>query len=481
MVSELIRSRSPQCPSDVVMEQAAVPPDEVRALAARARTAQAGWCREGPAGRAAALRAAADRLRDRADALTDLIVREVGKPASEARAEVDRGAAILDYYAQACFAATGDVLPPSLPAHQPGLLFTERRPHGVAGLVTPWNFPLAIPLWKAAPALATGNAVLLKPSPDALACGDAVAGLFEGLLPSGLLHVVPGGTETGRAVVDASDIVSFTGSATVGAQVAVAAAHAGLPVQAEMGGQNAALVLPDADLGQTAALLASAAMGYAGQKCTATRRIVVVGDAREFTEALVAAVASLRFGDPAEPTVVAGPVIDAAARSRVFGAVEAARASGARILTGGTGGPTADDGFFVAPVLIDRIDPAHPVAREETFGPLATILAAPDLASAVELVNDVRYGLVTSVHGHDVGALLDAVRGVDTGLIRVNAPTTGVDFHAPFGGEKASSYGPREQGAAALHFYTSVRTVTFAAPPRPTRPTPPSHPAKEAL
>ncbi|MGC4791724.1 aldehyde dehydrogenase family protein [Micromonospora sp. DT178] len=467
-MSELIRSRSPQCPSDVVVQRAAATQEEVRALAARARTAQAGWCREGPAGRASALRAAADRLRDRADAVADLIVREVGKPVSEARAEVDRGAAILDYYAQACYAATGDVLAPSLPAHQPGLLFTERRPRGVAGLVTPWNFPLAIPLWKAAPALATGNAVLLKPSPDALACGEAVEGLFDGLLPNGLLHVVPGGTETGRAVVEASDVVSFTGSATVGAQVAVAAARAGLPVQAEMGGQNAALVLPDADLGQTAALLANAAMGYAGQKCTATRRIVVVGDAREFTEALVAAVASLRFGDPAEATVVAGPVIDAAARDRVLDAAEAARASGARLLTGGTGGPsTADDGWYVAPVLIDGLDPAHPVAREETFGPLATILAVPDLTSAVDLINDVRYGLVTSVHGRDVGALLDVARRVDTGLIRVNAPTTGVDFHAPFGGEKASSYGPREQGTAALHFYTSVRTVTFAAPPRP--------------
>lgn len=467
-MTEMIRSRSPQCPGDVVAERAAVSPDEVRALAARSRTAQAGWCREGPAGRASALRAAADRLRERADAVADLIVREVGKPAAEARAEVDRGAAILDYYAQACYAATGDVLTPSLPAHQPGLLFTERRPRGVAGLVTPWNFPLAIPLWKAAPALATGNAVLLKPSPEALACGEAVVGLFEGLLPSGLLHVVPGGPATGQAVVEASDVVSFTGSAAVGAQVAVAAARAGLPVQAEMGGQNAAVVLPDADLGQTAALLANAAMGYAGQKCTATRRIVVVGDAREFTEALVAAVTSLRFGDPAEASVVAGPVIDAAARERVLDAAGAARASGARLLTGGTGGPTAaDDGYYVAPVLIDGLDPAHPVAREETFGPLAAILSVPDLAGAVDLVNDVRYGLVTSVHGHDVGALLDAARRIDTGLIRVNAPTTGVDFHAPFGGEKASSYGPREQGTAALHFYTSVRTVTFAAPPRP--------------
>ncbi|WP_405095955.1 aldehyde dehydrogenase family protein [Micromonospora sp. NBC_01412] len=464
-MSELIRSCSPQRPTELVAERAAVAPDQVRALAALARTAQAGWCREPAAGRAAALRAAADRLRERADVLADLIVREVGKPVGEARAEVARGAAILDYYAQACLAATGELLPPSLPADQPGLLYTERRPRGVAGLLTPWNFPLAIPLWKAAPALATGNAVLLKPSPDALACGEAVQRLFDGLLPDGLLSVVAGGPETGRAVVEASDVVSFTGSASVGAEIVVAAARAGRPVQAEMGGQNAAVVLPDADPASTAALLAGAAMGYAGQKCTATRRIVVVGDPAEFTEALVAAVEAVRVGDPADPAVAAGPVISAAARTRMRDAVTAAREAGARVLTGG--GPGTGEGFFVAPVLLDRVDPTHPVAQEETFGPLATVLSAPDLARAVELANGVRYGLVTSVHGRDVGALLHAVRGLDTGLVRVNAPTTGVDFHAPFGGEKASSYGPREQGTAALDFYTATRTVTFAAPPNP--------------
>lgn len=464
-MSELIQSRSPQNPDDVVAEHAPVPPHRVADLAARARVAQAEWRREGPAGRASALRVAAERLRARADATADLIVREVGKPVAEARAEVGRAAAILDYYAQSCFAATGDLLPPSLPADQPGLLYTERRPRGVAGLVTPWNFPVAIPLWKAAPALATGNAVLLKPSPEALACAEAVGRLFDGLLPDGLLHVLPGGAETGQAVIEAADVVSFTGSAAVGAEVAVAAARAGVPVQAEMGGQNAAVVLPDADLAATAAMLATAAMGYAGQKCTATRRIVVVGDPAPFTEALVAAVAALPCGDPARADVAVGPVITAVARDRVRDAVEAARAGGGRVLTPGGG-----TGLFVAPVLLDRVDANHPVAREETFGPLATIFAVPDPATAVALVNDVRYGLVTSVHGRDIGVLLEAARGVDSGLIRVNAPTTGVDFHAPFGGEKASSHGPREQGTAALDFYTSTRTVTLAAPPPPPAP-----------
>ncbi|WP_229402202.1 aldehyde dehydrogenase family protein [Micromonospora okii] len=466
-MTEPIRSRSPQNPDDIVAEHAPVAPDEVRRLAASARAAQGEWRRAGAAEHASALRGAADRLRARADSVADLVVREVGKPVTEARAEVGRAAAILDYYAQSCFAATGELLAPSLPADQPGLLFTERRPRGVAGLVTPWNFPLAIPLWKAAPALAAGNAVLLKPSPEALACAEVVGRLFDGLLPDGLLRVVPGGAATGRAVIAAADVVSFTGSAAVGAEVVVAAARAGLPVQAEMGGQNAAVVLPDADPATTAAMLARAAMGYAGQKCTATRRIIVVGDAAPFTEALVAAVAALPVGDPARAGVEVGPVISAAARSRVVDAVDAARAAGGRLLTSGR---PRDGAFYVAPVLLDQVDPAHPVAREETFGPLATVFSAPDPAAAVALANDVRYGLVTSVHGRDVGMLLEAARGVDTGLIRVNAPTTGVDFHAPFGGEKASSHGPREQGSAALDFYTSVRTVTLAAPPPPARP-----------
>ncbi|GAB2930910.1 aldehyde dehydrogenase family protein [Micromonospora polyrhachis] len=461
----MLASRSPQCPDDLVAEAAAVSPATVEVLARQARSAQASWWHQGAAARSAVLRAVADRLRATTDELVDLVVREVGKPVIEARGELARSAAILDYYAQSCFAAVGEMFPPSLPATQPGLLFTERRPYGVAGLITPWNFPLAIPLWKAAPALAAGNAVLLKPSPDALACGQAIARLFAGLVPDGLLAVVPGGAETGRAIVEASDVLSFTGSVTVGRQVVATAARRGRPVQAEMGGQNAAIVLPDADLAETAAMLAGATMGYAGQKCTATRRIIVVGDSEPFTEALVAAVVALTVGDPADPAVTVGPVITAAARARVRDAVASARAAGARVLTGER---TLPEGYYVAPVLVDRLDPAHALAQEETFGPLAAILSAPDVTTAVALANNVPYGLVTSVHGRDVGALLQAARGADTGLVRVNAPTTGVDFYAPFGGEKASSIGPREQGLAALDFYASTRTITLAAPPAAT-------------
>ncbi|GAB3155542.1 aldehyde dehydrogenase family protein [Micromonospora sonneratiae] len=472
-MSELLVSRSPQRPDEIVAEAKVVSPADVTALADQARAAQALWWRQGAATRAAALRAVADRLREHADELTDLVVREVGKPVGEARGEVARSIAILDYYAQSSFTPVGELLPPSLPASQAGLLYTERRPHGVAGLITPWNFPLAIPLWKAAPALAAGNAVLLKPSPDAIGCGQAVERLFTGLVPDGLVRVVPGGADTGRAVVEVGDVLSFTGSAAVGRQVAVAATGRGIAVQAEMGGQNAAIVLPDADIEQTAVMLAGAAMGYAGQKCTATRRVIVVGDADRFTEALVAAVRSMNVGDPADPAVTIGPVINAAARSRVRDAVETARTAGGRILTPAGGRIPADgsgrsEGYHVGPVVVDRIDPTHPLAQEETFGPFALVLRAPDAATAVELANGVPYGLVTSVHGRDIGELLHVARGVDTGLVRVNAPSTGVDFYAPFGGEKASSIGPREQGLTALDFYTSTRTITLAAPPSAT-------------
>jgi aldehyde dehydrogenase (NAD+) len=453
---------SPQRPDDVVAELPEASAADVAAAAGRARAAQRGWWDAVSPVRAAALTAAAGALRERAGEAAELVVREVGKPAGEAAGEVARGVAILEYYAQACYAALGDTLPPSVP----GLLFSERRPRGLAGLVTPWNFPIAIPLWKAAPALAAGNGVLLKPSPDAAGTAAWLGGLLAGALPDGLVQVLPGGAATGEAVLAHADVVSFTGSAAVGRQVAVAAATRGVTVQAEMGGQNAAIVLPDADPQVAAAQVAAAAMGFAGQKCTATRRVIVVGGPgriSEVTDAVVAAVAALEPGDPARAGVLVGPVIAPAARQRVLDAAGAATGSGGRLLHGGAA--LEGTGWYVVPTVLDGLDPAHPVAQEETFGPLVVIQPAADLDRALELAENVRYGLVTSIHGRDLGQLLAAVRGVQTGLVKVNAPTTGVDFWAPFGGERDSSYGQREQGLAALEFYASTRTITLAPHP----------------
>jgi alpha-ketoglutaric semialdehyde dehydrogenase len=456
---QVLQSWSPQAPDQLVAEQASHTPAEVEEAVALGRVAQRSWWGRGAAGRAAALTGAAQAIRARADEATNLVVREVGKPVGEARGEVGRAVSILDYYAQAAFAAVGSQYPPSLG----GLLYTERRPHGVAGLITPWNFPLAIPLWKAAPALIAGNAVVLKPSPDALACARLLDEMLTPFLPEGLFQVVYGGSETGSAVVAQADVISFTGSSGVGQRVAVQGAERGIPVQCEMGGQNAAIVLEGAAPESTAAAIAGAAMGYAGQKCTATRRVVVVGNNPGFVDALVEAVRRLAPGDPAEAATVVGPLINERAYGTVQAALAAARAGGGRMLAGG--GVPDRAGWFVEPALVDGLASHDRLCREETFGPFATLLHAADVAQAVWLANAVPYGLVTSVHGPDVSEILSAVAGLDTGMIKVNAPTTGVDFYAPFGGEKGSSYGGREQGMAALDFFASTRTVTIAPHP----------------
>jgi aldehyde dehydrogenase (NAD+) len=459
---ERLVSHSPQSPGSVVATAAETSNDTVVAAVEQAAETQRSWWAAGAPARAVALGRMAQLLTRRRDEAVDLVVREVGKPLSEARAEVDRAVSITTYYAQQALSPVGE----SFPAGGRARLWTERRPHGVAGLITPWNFPVAIPLWKAAPALAAGNTVVLKPSPDAFATAAWLAELAAEALPEGLLQVLPGGAETGAAVVSTCDVISFTGSETVGRRVAADAAARGVPVQAEMGGQNAAIVLPDADAAVAAATIAGAAMGFAGQKCTATRRIVVVGPEgrqSEVREALVQAVASLGVGDPERPDVSVGPLITEAARDRVVDATSAVVALGGRVLVGGEA--LDRDGWYVAPVLVDGVPPDHALAQEELFGPFAVVLEVPDVDAALRTAEGVRFGLVTSVHGRDAGTLLDVVDGVQTGMVKVNAATTGVDFYAPFGGERDSSYGPREQGSGALDFYTSTRTVTFASHP----------------
>jgi alpha-ketoglutaric semialdehyde dehydrogenase len=462
-MTAVIESRSPQRPADVVVETAACDRPGVASAVNRARAAGREWAGAQPAVRAQALHDAGQALEAAAEEVARLVVREVGKPLGEAVAEVARAVAILRYYSQQAFDPDGETYPAS--AAPESLLLTRRRPRGVAGLITPWNFPVAIPLWKAAPALVFGNAVVLKPSPEATACALRITELVGPHLPDGVLEVLPGGAETGAAVVETVDVVSFTGSVDVGRGVAAAAAARGVAAQAEMGGKNASIVLADADLAATARAVASSAMGYAGQKCTATSRVVAVGGGDRFREALADAVEALRVGDPAEAGVEVGPVITGEARRRVLERAEAARRDGARLLTGGT--DVGDDGWFVAPTVVDGLPPEHRLAQEEVFGPICTVHEAADLDEAIGICNGVRYGLVTSVFTGDVGAALDALHRIDTGLVRVNAPTTGVDFYAPFGGEKQSSYGPREQGKAARELYTTTRTIALHPPLRP--------------
>ncbi|MFJ2807258.1 aldehyde dehydrogenase family protein [Kitasatospora sp. NPDC087271] len=445
-----ITSYNPADPADLVVAVEEPGAEAVRAAVARARAAQPGWLAAGAGARSAALGRIAEAVEAHADELAGLIVREVGKPLAEARGEVARTAAIWRYYAQAPFAPSGAV---HETAAGPGLLLTRRRPYGVAGLIAPWNFPLAIPTWKAAPALAVGNTAVLKPAPEATACALRLAELAAGAgLPEDVFTVLPGGAEEGAALVDTADVVSFTGSTGVGRAVVRAATERGVPVQAELGGLNAALVLPDADLAQAAAHLAAAIAGYAGQKCTATSRVIAVGAAYEpLRDALVKA---LELVDD----TACGPVINAAARDRLTAAVDSAVAAGATLLTGGRA--PERDGWYLEPALLTDVPAEHPLAREEFFGPVALLHAAADLDEAIALANDTPHSLSTSVHTRSLDVALAAADRLDAGMIRVNAPSSGVDFHLPFGGAKGASHGEREQGQAALDFYTVSRTVS---------------------
>ena len=448
----MITSRSPQNPDDVVLSVESATAEQVVESFSLARTAQQQWWAMGAAARATALHNAAEALAARAEEAAQLIMREVGKPITEAKGEVGRGVSILRYYAQASFMSKGDVFPPSTNV----MLWSERRPLGVAGLITPWNFPIAIPLWKAAPALCAGNAVIMKPSPEAIACALFLEEIFAPHFPTGLFIVAIGdGRDVGQAVTANADVISFTGSTNVGRQIVATAAARNVPVQAEMGGQNAAIVLADADYDKTAGIIAGAAMWFAGQKCTATSRVIVVGDG-DFATPFVNAVKALKKGDPADPAVTVGPLINEGSLHNFMTALTAAKAAGGNILHG----DAPADGLFVEPVIIDGLAPDHPLSCNETFGPIVTLHRAETPEEAIAMANGVEYGLVTSIHGRDLNQITQLAALADTGLVKVNSSTSGVDFYAPFGGEKMSSYGMREQGLAGIEFYS--HTVTIA-------------------
>lgn len=452
-----IRSISPQRPTEVVGEWQDIGVSGVEAAISRAGAAREDWARLTAFDRSRVLRLAADHMETDAVGLADLMVREVGKPVREAVAEVARAVAILRFYAQAALDPDGETYPA---ADSRGWLLARRRPRGIVGLITPWNFPVAIPVWKIAPALAWGNVVVHKPASNAMACALRIESYFD--TPDGVLRALVTGANTARLLPAHADVaaISFTGSASVGHEVAASAAMHGTAMQAEMGGSNASIVLPDADVGFAARTIAVAAMGFAGQKCTATSRIIVVGDGRDFREALVAAMRALSVGDPTRPETVVGPVIAESARQRIMAGTRDARAHGGSVLLGGTA--VEGEGFYVAPTLVDLPDTTAELAREEFFGPICGVFRVEDVGEAVRLANGTRYGLVAAVFTNDLDRVLDMTSRLEAGLIRVNLPTTGVDFHAPFGGEKASSLGPREQGRAAREFYTSTATITIA-------------------
>jgi alpha-ketoglutaric semialdehyde dehydrogenase len=455
-----IVSRNPADPGDQIGVFAPAGGIDVDRAVARALRVAPGYAAVPGQARADALHRAAGRVEAAAADLADLIRREVGKPVVEARAEVTRTAAILRYHAQAALDADGDTYPS---ADGRSLLMSRRRPRGVVGLITPWNFPIAIPAWKLAPALAYGNVCVWKPSPFAPACAEALLACLLPELPEPAVELVQGHADAGAVLVGHRGVaaVSFTGSIAAGASVARMAVERGAAAQCEMGGQNASIVLADADLESAAATIAGAAMGYAGQKCTATSRVIC--DASVYApmrDALVAAVTGLVVEDPADEACRVGPLISPEARDAGAAAVGRGVEAGGRVLTGG--GALPAPGNYLAPALVEVADPTSELAQEEVFAPVCAILRVNDADAALTLANGVRHGLATSIFTRDLDRVLDLAARLDTGLVRVNQPTSGVDLHTPFGGEKASGFGPREQGKAACEFYTSLRTVLIS-------------------
>jgi alpha-ketoglutaric semialdehyde dehydrogenase len=432
---------------------AAAPRPAVAGAVQAAAEAARRWREATPAVRAEVLRRAADALDPRADELALAITRGVAKPIAESRAEARRAVAILRFAASLGFAGSGRMWRSEDPATT---VMAVRGPVGVVALITPFNFPAAIPAWKLGPALVAGNAVLLKPSPVAVAAAHLLAAaLHAGGLPDGVLQVLDGDSAVGEALAADPGVaaVSFTGSAAVGRTVAQVCAARGARVQLELGGKNTSIVLADADLERTARDVAAAAYGYAGQKCTATSRVLVAATvAGRFTRLLADATARCAVGDPEDPATVCGPVI-AAQKARQIAAILPGHQVVAQAAAPGGGDR------WVAPALV--ADPASdsPVWRDELFAPVLAVRSFDDIDQAFRTVNDAEDGLATGLYTRSSAAVHHAVRSLRSGVVAVNRPTTGLDVHVPFGGIRQSGAGPREQGPDSLDFYTEESTV----------------------
>jgi acyl-CoA reductase-like NAD-dependent aldehyde dehydrogenase len=455
----LLESRNPTT-GELLVACASATPAEVNEAVAAAREAAPAWASVSPLRRTTLLRDIAQRIEDDHEGLVGLVVDEVGKPLREAREEVQRAAALAHYFAASTLNAEGETIP------SPGgesFVYTTREPLGPVGLITPWNFPVAIPLWKIVPALAAGNTLVLKPSPHALATALRLAELFAAL-PTGVFNLVAGGAETGSALARSPLAgLSFTGSTKTGAAVARDVLTSGARYQAELGGKNASIVLADADLEHAAETIAGAAMGFAGQKCTATSRVIVeTAIADDFSRLLCDRIADLRVGLPHDEETDLGPLIENAAVPRVAGFVERAVAEGAKLVIGGEARPDLGAAFY-APTLLTRVGAETELACTEVFGPVLALQVANDPEHALRIANTSPYGLAAAVFTNRLDRALAFSRRLEAGLIRVNGPTPGVFFNAPFAPAKESGIGLPELGTAARDFFTRQRTVTVLA------------------
>ena len=442
--------------------QASGPADVQEACQAAAK-AQPVWAATPAPWRGEFLYKAAELMESRLQKLSEEMTREEGKTLPEAKGEVKRAINILRYFG----GEGARQFSYQIPSERENVFcYTLRKPLGVAALITPWNFPSAIPAWKMAPALVAGNTVVLKPASLApLSAYRIVEALAEAGIPAGVLNYVAGsGGEVGNALVEHPVIraVSFTGSCDVGNALYEKVTKRKLRLQLEMGGKNPTIVLKDADLDYAAAVLVNGAFFSTGQKCTACSRAIIEKPIfQALVEKLVARTRKLKVGNGLEPGVEMGPAVDANQLETDLKYIEIAKREGAQVLCGGNrlSGGIYDAGYFLEPTIFAGVRADMRIAQEEVFGPLLALLVADDFEDAMRLANGARFGLSASLVSRDLTRVHQFINGIEAGLITVNLPTAGVEYQLPFGGTKESSFGMREQGPAALDFYTETGTV----------------------
>lgn len=458
-----VTSSNPARPAESVAHGLQAGGHDVDRAMAAATAAKHGWARTPAHERGLVLLRAAAILEKSASALGLELAREEGKTLAEGEGEVLRAAQILRYYGNEGDRAAGGIY--SSPRRGETIMVT-RKPLGVIGVVTPFNFPIAIPAWKIAPALAYGNTVVWKPASTVPLLAMRLAeALSSAGLPDGVLNLLIGPGAMGNSIVDhpALDGLTFTGSTGVGRSLASKTAGRGVPVQAEMGGKNASIVLADADLDLALEQVMLGAFRSSGQKCTATSRLIVADViADEFLAELGKQAAALAVGDPTAPGTQMGPVINQAARSSIQQGIDTAISQGADVLAGGNsyaGGDLAA-GYFIAPTVLELLgDGSQDVWTQELFGPVLSVRRAASTQQALELANDSEFGLSAALFTQDLTTALSAIDEIDVGILHVNSESAGADPHVPFGGAKKSGYGPKEQGEAAKEFFTHTTTV----------------------
>jgi aldehyde dehydrogenase (NAD+) len=454
-------NRNPSDLSDVIGHYAQADAAQLDAALDAARAAQPAWGATGPQKRHDALMAIGTELMARAEEIGRMIAREEGKPLAEGRGEAYRAGQFFTYFAAEALRQIGDTVDSVRPDIE---IDVRREPVGVVAIISPWNFPIATPAWKIAPALAFGNAVVWKPAELTPASAVALTEIIAKQdLPEGLFNLVMGrGREVGQRLVESPllDAISFTGSVPVGQGIAAAAMANMTKIQMEMGSKNPMVICDDCDLDLAVTHAVGAAFGGTGQKCTAASRLIVqegIHDA--FVEKLVAATQALKVGHALEDGTQIGPVVSEGQISGNLDYIKLGQSEGADLLCGGTRLERATDGYFMAPAVFAGTDNAMRINREEMFAPVTCILKAGSYDEALQMANDTEFGLTAGIMTRSLARATHFRRNARAGCVMVNLPTAGTDYHVPFGGRGASSYGPREQGRYAEEFYTTVKTA----------------------